>query len=64
MLLERDEGTLTALSVSPLTPAGYLATRTVSLTILAAVETIALVLIAFHPGDRGCSSSPGRWRSA
>ena len=50
MLLERDEGTLTALSVSPLTPAGYLATRTVSLTILAAVETIALVLIAFHPG--------------
>ena len=50
MLLERDEGTLTALSVSPLTPAGYLATRTISLTILAAVETIALVLIAFHPG--------------
>jgi len=50
MLLERDEGTLTALSVSPLTPAGYFAMRTVSLTILAAVETIALILIAFHPG--------------
>ena len=27
MLLERDEGTLTALAVSPLTPSGYLATR-------------------------------------
>ena len=50
MLLERDEGTLAALSVSPLTPSGYLATRTISLTMLAAVETIALVLIAFDPG--------------
>ena len=51
MLLERDEGTLTALSVSPLTPAGYLATRTVSLTILAAVETIALVSDRVPPGS-------------
>lgn len=50
MLLERDEGTLTALAVSPLTPAGYLATRTVTLTALAAVETIVLVLIAFDAG--------------
>lgn len=47
LLLERDEGTLLALAVSPLTPAGYLATRTLSLTTLAGVETIALVLIAF-----------------
>ena len=47
MLLERDEGTLTALAVSPLTPGGYLATRTISLTILAAVETIVLLWIAF-----------------
>ena len=50
MLLERDEGTLTALSVSPLTPAVYLATRTVTLTALAVVETITLVLIAFDAG--------------
>ena len=50
MLLERDEGTLTALAVSPLTPGGYLATRTVTLTALAAVETIMLVLIAFNAG--------------
>jgi fluoroquinolone transport system permease protein len=47
MLLERDEGTLTALAVSPLSPGGYLATRTVSLTVLAAVETIVLLCIAF-----------------
>jgi fluoroquinolone transport system permease protein len=47
MLLERDEGTLTALAVSPFTPGGYLATRTVTLTALAAVETIVLVLVAF-----------------
>ena len=47
LLLERDEGTLLALAVSPLTPAAYLATRTLSLTILAGIETIALVSIAF-----------------
>jgi fluoroquinolone transport system permease protein len=50
MLLERDEGTLAALSVSPLSPTAYLATRTVTLTALAAVETIAIILIAFHAG--------------
>jgi fluoroquinolone transport system permease protein len=50
MLLELDEGTLTALAVSPLTPGGYLATRTVTLTALAAVETIVLLLIAFDAG--------------
>ena len=47
LLLERDEGTLLALAVSPLTPASYLATRTLSLTTLAGIETIALVSIAF-----------------
>jgi fluoroquinolone transport system permease protein len=47
LLLERDEGTLLALAVSPLTPAAYLATRTLSLTALAGIETIALVSIAF-----------------
>jgi len=47
LLLERDEGTLTAIAVSPFSPGGYLATRTISLTVLAAVETIALMWIAF-----------------
>jgi fluoroquinolone transport system permease protein len=47
LLLERDEGTLLALAVSPLTPAAYLATRTLSLTTLAGIETIALVSMAF-----------------
>jgi fluoroquinolone transport system permease protein len=47
LLLERDEGTLAALAVSPLTPGAYLASCTISLTVLAAVETVALVIIAF-----------------
>jgi fluoroquinolone transport system permease protein len=47
LLLERDEGTLLALAVSPLTPAAYLASRTLSLTTLGGIETIALVSIAF-----------------
>ena len=34
MLLERDEGTLAALAVSPFSPGAYLATRTVTLTAL------------------------------
>jgi fluoroquinolone transport system permease protein len=50
MLLERDEGTLKALAVSPLSPSGYLAVRTVSLTGLAAAETIAIVWIGFGTG--------------
>jgi fluoroquinolone transport system permease protein len=47
MLLERDEGTLHALAVSPLSSSGYLAMRTCSLTGLAAAETIAIVWIGF-----------------
>jgi fluoroquinolone transport system permease protein len=47
MLLERDEGTLTALAVSPFSPGAYLATRTITLTTLATVETVAVVLIVF-----------------
>ena len=47
ILLERDEGTLTALAVSPLSPGIYFAARTITLTMLAAVETIAIVWIAF-----------------
>jgi fluoroquinolone transport system permease protein len=51
MLLERDEGTLKALAVSPLSPSGYLVMRTISLTGFAAAETIAIVSIGF--GTRG-----------
>lgn len=52
MLLERDEGTLAALAVSPFSPGAYLATRTVTLTALGAVETIAVVWMAFNvPGS-------------
>jgi fluoroquinolone transport system permease protein len=50
MLLEREEGTLAALGVSPLGAGTYLLSKTVTLTALAAVETVALVLIAFGPG--------------
>jgi fluoroquinolone transport system permease protein len=50
MLLERDEGTLTALAVSPFSPGAYLATRTVTLTALGALETAAVVWIAFGTG--------------
>jgi fluoroquinolone transport system permease protein len=50
MLLERDEGTLNALAVSPLSPSGYLVMRIVSLTGLAAAETIAIVWIGFGTG--------------
>jgi fluoroquinolone transport system permease protein len=50
MLLERDEGTLSALAVSPLSASGYLAMRTFSLTGLAAAETLAIVWIGFGAG--------------
>jgi fluoroquinolone transport system permease protein len=50
MLLERDEGTLNALAVSPLSASGYLAMRTIGLTGLAAAETIAIVWIGFGTG--------------
>jgi fluoroquinolone transport system permease protein len=47
MLLERDEGTLSALAVSPFSPGRYLAVRILTLTTLATIETAALVWIAF-----------------
>ena len=50
MLLERDEGTLTALAVSPFSPGSYLAMRTITLTVLAAAESIAVVWAAFGIG--------------
>jgi fluoroquinolone transport system permease protein len=53
LLLERDEGTLAALAVTPFSPVAYVATRTMTLTGLAAVETMAVVWIAF--------GIPGSW---
>ena len=47
-LLERDEGSLLALAVSPLSPAAYLGARTATLTTLAVLETGAFVLLAFE----------------
>jgi fluoroquinolone transport system permease protein len=47
MLLDRDEGVLGALAASPLTPAAYLASRTLTLGALAAIETGAIVWIGF-----------------
>jgi fluoroquinolone transport system permease protein len=47
LLLERGEGTLAALAVSPISPGGYLAVRTCTLTFVGALETIAVVWIGF-----------------
>jgi fluoroquinolone transport system permease protein len=47
VLIERDEGSVFALAVSPMHPAAYLGARASTLTTLAAVETVALVLLAF-----------------
>jgi fluoroquinolone transport system permease protein len=47
ILLERDEGTLQAVAVSPCSPSQYLAMRILTLTALGAVETLAIVWIGF-----------------
>jgi len=51
ILLEREEGTLTALGVSPFTAGHYLALRMITLITLAVVETIAVVWLAFGVGS-------------
>src|SRR5215211_7842383 len=45
VLLERGEGSLTAQVVTPLRIGEYLASKVLTLTILAAVETLVIVLI-------------------
>lgn len=47
ILFEQDEGTLQALSVSPLTPTQYLAAKVFSLSLLACLEGLLLVLAVF-----------------
>jgi fluoroquinolone transport system permease protein len=49
--LERDEGTLYALGVAPVTAGQYLALRMATLTLLAAVETLAVAWLAFGVGS-------------
>jgi fluoroquinolone transport system permease protein len=51
ILLERDEGTLNALGVSPVTASQYLAVRMTTLIALAALESMAVVSIAFALGS-------------
>jgi fluoroquinolone transport system permease protein len=47
LLLEKDEGTLTALGASPLSARTYLLARSTTLTMLAAVETLVIVWFGF-----------------
>lgn len=47
VLLEREEGTLAVLAVTPFGPGSYAAMRTATLTALGIVETMAIVWIAF-----------------
>ncbi len=47
LLLEKDEGTLTALGVTPLSARKYLLAHTTTLTTLAAVETLVIIWFAF-----------------
>jgi fluoroquinolone transport system permease protein len=50
VLLDRDEGTLTALAASPLYPWQYLSAQIVTLTTLAAAETLVIIWIGFGFG--------------
>jgi fluoroquinolone transport system permease protein len=47
VLLDRDEGTLTALAASPLSARQYLAAQAATLTLLATAETIVIIWIGF-----------------
>lgn len=47
VLLDRDEGSLTALAASPLSAGSYLAAQAATLTLLAAIETVVIVWIGF-----------------
>jgi len=47
LLLEKDEGTLTALGASPLSARKYLLARTATLTTLAAAETLVIIWFGF-----------------
>jgi fluoroquinolone transport system permease protein len=50
ILLERGEGTLDALMVSPLRPSEYLASKLITLAALALVESAAMAIVAYGLG--------------
>ena len=50
LLLERGEGTLDVVMVSPLRPAEYLASKLITLTTLALVESAAMAIVAYGLG--------------
>ena len=50
LLLERGEGTLDVVLVSPLRPAEYLASKLVTLTALALAESVLIVTVAYGMG--------------
>jgi fluoroquinolone transport system permease protein len=52
LLLERSQGTLSAIAVSPLRPGEYLAARAASLAVLGATESIAVARLAFGADAR------------
>lgn len=50
LLLERGEGTLDVVLVSPLRPSEYLASKLITLTVLALVESAIIAIIAYGLG--------------
>ena len=52
VLLEKDEGTLAGLVVTPLQPTEYLLGKIVSLTLLGMVETLLVVILVWGTGFR------------
>ncbi|HIF23537.1 MAG TPA: hypothetical protein EYQ27_16920 [Gemmatimonadetes bacterium] len=50
LLLERGEGTLDVLMVSPLRPSEYLAAKWITLATLALVESVAMAIVAYGLG--------------
>ena len=50
VLFEKGEGTIQALSVTPLAIREYLASKVVTLTLLALVENFAIILLTYGPG--------------
>lgn len=53
VLLERDEGTLNALGVTPWSAGQYLGVRVLTLTSLAVIETMLVAWVAFDVGAGG-----------
>jgi len=50
VLFEKGEGTIQALSITPLSVREYLASKVVTLTLLAVAENFAIILLTYGPG--------------